>query len=137
MLINFSNQQAAGLNQDAIQVLPGIPYVPSKSLSYEALPEIMTADSLRDIVILNGIKEMINLSRLKEIANLIQLASDIEISRKQLKQEETKNKELILLDQKNAKPLLEKIHRQIRLKKNKIDRLRIRLQVSEEEIIHI
>jgi Zn-dependent protease with chaperone function len=137
VLVNFSNQQAIDMNQELIKAVPGTPYVPSVTLSYEALPEVMATDSLRDILILDGLKEITTLSCLKEIASLNRLSADIETSRKQLKQEEIKNRELILLDQKNIKPLLENFHRQIQLRKKKIDRLRIRLQVSEEEIIHI
>ena len=35
---DFSNQQAAGTNEETIEPVPGTPYVPSVSLSYEAVP---------------------------------------------------------------------------------------------------
>ena len=134
---DFSNQQSAGLTYEAAHGQPGTPYIPSMSLSYESLPVIRNADSLRNIVIQNVIEENISESRLKEIAKLDELSTDIDNSNKLLQQAQIKNKQLIRLDQKNIKPLLDKMNRQIHFKKLKVDRLRIELQVAEEEIIHI
>jgi hypothetical protein len=134
---DFSNQPSAGLSYDAVHADPGTPYIPSMSLSYESLPVIRTADSLRNIAIQHVIEENITESRLREIAKLDDLSADIDNSNKVLQQAQIKNKQLIRLDQKNIKPLLDKMNRQIHFKKLKIDRLRIELQVAEEEIIHI
>jgi Zn-dependent protease with chaperone function len=134
---NYSNQQSAGLTQDPVPVFPGTPYIPSESLSYEALPEVMAADSLHDILVQKGIKDIIVQSRIKITASLKELETEIEKNRKQLKEIEIKNRNLILSDQKNLKPILEKIHLQLKDKKKEIEQLRIRLQVSDEEIIHI
>ena len=134
---DYSNQQAAGMNNDLVQAVPGTPFVPSMSLSYEALPEVMAADSFRDMEIQNGMKEMTNICQLKEIAELNRAASEMERNRELLREAETRNRVLIQWDQKKIKPLLENIHQQMRVKKQKIDRLRIKLQTSEEEIIHI
>ncbi|HEY4935620.1 MAG TPA: hypothetical protein VII44_03520, partial [Puia sp.] len=136
-LRNFSNQQAAGPNQAHILSLPGTPYLPSVTLSYQANPEIIWQDSIRDLAAQNGLKDLITANRIKTIANLEVLESEIEKNSKQLKEIEIKNRKLILLDQKKIKPLLEEIHRQIRLKKMKINHLKSRLEISEEEIIHI
>jgi glyceraldehyde-3-phosphate dehydrogenase/erythrose-4-phosphate dehydrogenase len=97
----------------------------------------MAADSFRDIEIQNGMKEMTNICQLKEIAELNRAASEMERNREQLREAEIRNRELIQWDQKRIKPLLENIHQQMKVKKQKIDRLRIKLQTSEEEIIHI
>jgi Zn-dependent protease with chaperone function len=134
---NFSNQPSAGLTQDPVPVFPGTPYIPSASLSYEALPEIMAADSLHDILIQNDIHDIIVQSRIKIAVSLNELENEIEKNRKQLKEIEIKNRNLILSDQKNLKPFLDKIHLQLKDKKKEIEHLRIRLRVSEEEIIHI
>jgi beta-lactamase regulating signal transducer with metallopeptidase domain len=136
-LRDFSNQQTAGLNNEEVRGQPGTPFVPSMSLSYESLPVIRTADSLRNIAIQNVIEENISEARLKEIVKLDELSADIDNGNKVLQQAQIKNKQFIRLDQKNIKPLLDKMNRQIRFKKLKIDRLRIELQVAEEEIIHI
>jgi hypothetical protein len=82
-------------------------------------------------------KEMTNICQLKEIAELNRAASEMERNREQLREAEIRNRELIQWDQKRIKPLLENIHQQMKVKKQKIDRLRIKLQNSEEEIIHI
>ena len=61
----------------------------------------------------------------------------MEKNKKLLNREVIKNRELIILNQKNLKPELEKIRRQIDVRKKKVEHLRIRMQDSEEEIIHI
>jgi beta-lactamase regulating signal transducer with metallopeptidase domain len=134
---DYSNQQTAALNQDPIQVVPGTPYVPSRSLSYEALPDIIAVDSIRDIVILNRINNRVTISRMKQMADLEKVETEMEKNRQNLVQIETENQKLILMDQKNIRPLLNQIHLQIKIKKKQIDQLRIRLQDSEKEIIHI
>jgi Zn-dependent protease with chaperone function len=136
-LINFTNQEAAVSNQAPILSSPGTPYLPTVSLSYEAIPEVIRQDSVRDLTVQNGLKDLITANRINTIAKLEALGSEIEKNSIQLKEIEIKNRKLILLDQKNIKPLLEEIHRQIRLKKQIIEHLKVRLLISETEIIHI
>jgi beta-lactamase regulating signal transducer with metallopeptidase domain len=134
---NYSNQEAAGPNQAAIFSLPGTPYVPHVTLSYEAVPEIVWQDSIRDVTIQSGYENLIVENKIKAIANLQALEAEFVQNSKQLKEIETKNRKLILLDRKNIKPVMDEIHHQILLNKQKIDHLKIRLVTTEEEIIHI
>jgi hypothetical protein len=134
---NFSNQSAAGAVAGSLNTFPGTPYVPSVSLYYEAVPEFTGQDSSADSEIQDGIRELINVTRLKTVIELKALETQLEKNSKELKDIELKNRNLILLDQKNIRPLLKKMHQQMQFKKKEIDKLRIRLQVSEEEIIHI
>ena len=92
---------------------------------------------MKTIIIQNGLKDMVRLSRMKSIASLKALEIEIEKNKKLLNREVIKNRELIILNQKNLKPELEKIRRQIDVRKKKVEHLRIRMQDSEEEIIHI
>ncbi len=134
---NYSNQAAAALTRDLVREVPGSPYIPSASLYYESMPVIEAEDSMKTIVVENALKEQVRLSRMKSIALLKSIEIEIDKSKKLLNQEESKNQELIIINQKNLKPELNKIRRQIEIKKNKIEHLRIRLQDSEEEIIHM
>jgi BlaR1 peptidase M56 len=134
---DYSNQPAADLSQDPVPGSPGTPYIPSVSFSYDALPVIIAADSARDIAIKNDMKEMVSLSNLKTIASLKELEIQIDKSSQELNRIEIQNQKLFLLDQRNIKPLLKKMQKQIEFKKKQIDKLRTRLEVSEEEIIHI
>jgi Zn-dependent protease with chaperone function len=134
---NFSNQQAAGLNTETIEPVPGTPYVPSVSLSYEALADLTQADSIREIDAENRVKEMFSNARFMAASSLKQMQKEMAKNREKLKKMEIKNKQLILRHQRNIKPLLEKIQQQLQIKKLEIDQLKIRLQVSDEEIIHI
>ena len=65
------------------------------------------------------------------------LEYEIEQNSEQLKLIEIQNRNLIRLDRKNIKPILDNINRQIKLKKQKIEQLKVDLETSEEEIIHI
>ena len=134
---DFSNQPAADLSQDPIHIVPGSPYVPSVSLAYDAQPVIIAADSMRDIVIKNDIRTVICLRNLKSIANLKDLEIQIDKNKQELSRIEEENQKLFLLDQRNIKPLLKKIQKQIENKKAQVDALRNKLEVSETEIIHI
>ncbi len=134
---DYSNQLAAGTNQAAILSSPGTPYLPPVTLSYQAVPQIVRQDSIMNLAFQNGLQELINANRIKTIASLVVLESEIEKNQKQLKEIELKNRNYIILDQRKTKPLLEEINHQIKLKKQKIKSLKIRLQNSEEEIIHI
>jgi hypothetical protein len=134
---DYSNQSAADLSQDLVQVLPGSPYVPSVSLAYDAQPVIIAADSMREILIKNDIRTIVCLANLKAIANLKELEMQIDKNKQELTRIEEENQKLFLLDQRNIKPLLKKIQKQIDYKKIEVDKLRNKLEVSEAEIIHI
>ncbi|HCL84032.1 MAG TPA: hypothetical protein DIC22_08650 [Chitinophagaceae bacterium] len=114
---DFSNQSAAGLTRDPIPLFPGTPYLPSVSLSYEALPEFILADSV--------------------LGKLEVLESEMEIDRGQLSELEKVNHNLIQSRQRDMKPVLEKLQRDIEVRKKAINQLRIRFRLAEEEIIHI
>ncbi|HXB31287.1 MAG TPA: M56 family metallopeptidase [Puia sp.] len=134
---DYSNELAAGTNQAVILSSPGTPYLPPVSLSYQAIPQINSQDSIMYLAFQNGLQELVTANRIKTIASLVVLESEIEKNQKQLKEIELKNRNYIILDQRKTKPLLEEINHQIRLKKQKIRNLKVRLQNSEEEIIHI
>jgi len=134
---DYSNQPAADLSQDPVRVMPGTPYVPSVSLSYDAKPVIIAADSMRDVQIKNEIRTVVCLSNLKAIANLKELELQIDKNKQELTRIEIESQKLFLLDQRNMKPLLKKIQKQIDSKKIQVDVLRNKLEVSEAEIIHI
>jgi beta-lactamase regulating signal transducer with metallopeptidase domain len=134
---DYSNQLATGTNQAPILSLPGTPYLPSVMLSYQAVPEIIWQDSIMNLAIQNGLQYLITSNRIKTIASLVTMESEIEKNRKQLKEIELKNRKFILLDRRKIKPLLEEINHQIKLKKQQINNLKVRLQISEEEIILI
>jgi Zn-dependent protease with chaperone function len=134
---NFSNQQAATAGQAEINSTPQTPYLPSVTMSYQAVPEIIWQDSIRQAVVQNDYNDLKNQNLIKAIANLQMLESEIEQNSEQLKLIEIQNRNLIRLDLKNVKPILDNINRQIKLKKRKIEQLKFDLEVSEEEIIHI
>ncbi len=134
---DYSNQPAADLSQDPVIASPGAPYVPSVSLSYDARPVIVAADSIQEIVINNEKKEILRLSNLKTIAGLRELEIQIEKSNQEISRIDLQNREHALPVEENIKPLLMKIQKQINIRKKEINRLKTRLQVSEEEIIHI
>jgi Zn-dependent protease with chaperone function len=133
----FSNQAAAALSQDVVPETPGSPYVPSASFYYESIPVIIAEDSIKTMIIQHGLKDMIRLSRMKSIACLKTLEIEVEKNKKLLNQVEMKNGDLIKKEQKGLKIQLDKIRKQMDVRKQKINHLRIRLQDSEEEIIHI
>jgi beta-lactamase regulating signal transducer with metallopeptidase domain len=134
---DYSNQMEAGTNQAAILSSPGAPYLPPVTLSYQAVPQIIRQDSIMNLAFQNGLQELLTANRIKTIASLVKLESEIDKNQKQLKEIELKNHTFILMDQKKLKPLLKDINRQIIIKKQKINNLKLRLQNSEEEIIHI
>jgi beta-lactamase regulating signal transducer with metallopeptidase domain/cellobiose-specific phosphotransferase system component IIB len=134
---DYTNQPAADLSQDPVQVIPGSPYVPSVSLAYDAQPVVIAADSMRDILIKNDIRTKVCLDNLKAIANLKELEIQIDKNKQELIRFEIENQKLFLLDQPNIEPLLKKIQKQVESKKIQIDVMRNKLEVSEAEIIHI
>ena len=76
-------------------------------------------------------------SRYQASVKIKNLQTEWAKNRQQLKRMEIKNQDLILQHRKNIKPLLENLQEQLKLKKLKIDQLKIQLQVSDTEIIHI
>jgi Zn-dependent protease with chaperone function len=137
MVRNYSNESEAGPVTDAVAVFPGTPYVPSASLSYEAFPESSAEDSARHLLEENCLKDVMTATRLNSVIVLKKLQSEMENGNRQLKVMELKNKNLILLDQENIRPILKKLHQDMRDRKKEIEKMRIRLQVSPAEIIHI
>jgi Zn-dependent protease with chaperone function len=134
---DYSNQLAAATNQAPIHAKPGTPYLPSVTLSYQAVPEIICQDSQMNLAMLDGLQDLITANRIKTIARLLAVESEIEKNRKEIKEIESKNRKFILLDRDKLNPLLEDINHQIKVKKQKVNNLKVRLQHSEEEIIHI
>jgi hypothetical protein len=134
---DYSNQPAADLTQVAVLMQSGTPYIPSGSLSYEAQPVIIAADSIRDLLIENDKRTVVSLSNLKTIASLKELEIEIDKNKQELSRIEIENQKLFLLDQRNVKPLLKNLQKQIESKKLQIYILRNKLEVSEAEIIHI
>jgi Zn-dependent protease with chaperone function len=134
---DFSNQMETVVTPAPNAVLPGTPYLPSMAFSYQDVPEIIWQDSIRNLTMQKGLNDLITSYRVNAVANLIALESEIEKNQKQLKDIEQKNKKFILLDQNKIKPLLEELHHQIMSKKQRIYDLKVRLENSEQEIIHI
>lgn len=134
---DFSNQATVELTQDPVQILPGSPYVPSVSLAYDVRPVIVAADSMRDLQIRKEICTVVSLANLKAIANLKELEMQIDKNKQELTRIEIENQNLFLMDQRNIKPLLKSIQKQIESKKTQLEVLRNKLQISEAEIIHI
>jgi hypothetical protein len=134
---DYSNQPDADLSQDPVQVVAGSPYVPSVSLAYDAQPVIIAADSVQKMLINNDIRAIASLSNLKAIANLKELEIQIDKNKQELTRIEIENQKIFMPDQKNVKPLIKKLQKQIDHKKIQIGVLRSKLQVSEAEIIHI
>ena len=134
---DFSNQMATVITPAPIATMPGTPYVPSMAFSYEDVPEIVWQDSIRNQTIQDGLNDLITANRVNAIAKLAALEYEIDKNQRQLRVVELNNKKFILLDRKKIKPLLDEIHLQIMSKKQKIDKLKVRLENSEQEIIHI
>jgi hypothetical protein len=134
---DYTNQTEADLSQGAISASPGTPYVPSMSLSYDAPSVVVAADSIRAIQMDNELREVIGLTNLKAIADLKEIEMQVENNKCELTRIEMQNQKHFLKDQQNMKPLLKKMQKQLDVKKKQIDRLRIRLEDSEQEIIHI
>jgi len=134
---DYTNQPAADLSQGSLSVSPGTPYVPSMSLSYDAPPVIVAADSIRAIQMDNELREVIGLTNMKAIADLKEIEIQVEKNKCELIRIEIQNQKYFLKDKQNMKPLLKKMQKQLDVKKKQIDRLRIHLEDSEQEIIHI
>ena len=131
---NFSNQPETETVFPNIQSFPGAPYVPAASLAY---------NTSIDTIELNGPAGKSFETRITKwiseqaLAKLNLAKADMKKNQRQLKSMEIKNRQLILLDEKNIQPLLEKIRKEIRFKEQEIKQLQIQLGYSEEEIIHI
>lgn len=135
--LDFSNQQTSGVVRDQVIAFRGTPYVPSNSLSYEALPDILAADSIVGIHFQNGIRDVVTMTRIRAIARLKELESEIDKNKVQLKEMEAKNRNLILSDHREMKSILEHVHHLLESREKQINQLLNTLQDTEEEIIHI
>lgn len=134
---DFTNQEAAELTQDPVPDAPGTPFIPSASFSYDARPVIVAADSVRNVIVQKGLKDVIRVCNMKAIADLKVLEIEIEKNKRELDSIQVKSNQIFLLEQKNTRPLLKNLQKLMNSRKNQVKRLRIRLQNSEEEIIHI
>jgi beta-lactamase regulating signal transducer with metallopeptidase domain len=134
---NFSNESEAGPITIPVQVFHGSPYVPAASLSYEDLPENNAEDSMNQKLVEICLKDVETATRLRSVILLKNLQREIEKSNKEVRAIEMKNKRMILLDQKNIQPVLSKLHQDMKDKKKEIETMRLRLQISSAEIIHI
>jgi hypothetical protein len=134
---NFSNESETAPVTVPIENAPGSPYVPSSSLTYQPLPETYAVDSTQQQLMEVCVKEAETATRMHSIIVLRNLQSEIDKSNKALKDFEIKNKHLILLDQKNIQPILNKINLEMKNRKKRIETLRTRLRISTTEIIHI
>jgi Zn-dependent protease with chaperone function/ribosomal protein L29 len=134
---NFSNEQDAGPSAEDIHEVLGTPYVPSASLSYDAQADLTHSDSIMEIAMQNRISDLIRESHLSAKVSLDRLKVELAKNRTQLKKLELKNHHLILQHRRDIKPLLENIEQQLHQKEQKIDLLKLQLQSSDEDIIHI
>jgi hypothetical protein len=98
---------------------------------------VLQADSLQDLAMQNRITGVIKQSHLVATTALNELQKEIVRNRKQLKKLQIKNQQLILLHQKNIRPLMENMEQQLKAKKKEIDQLKIRMLITDTEIIHI
>jgi len=133
----FSNQSANGMSQELIRQIPGTPYTPSASLSYEAIPEIMAADSLHEAAVDKAMQNVLLLYRVEQLNQLKVLEKELISAQQEIRKLEWQNKKLIIPERRKPDMLLENFRKSLKLKKEKLDRLRIRLQVTGDEIIHI
>jgi Zn-dependent protease with chaperone function len=134
---NYSNQPDAAPNTEDIQPVLGTPYVPSVSLSYEAQPNLTQADSIQELAEQNQVNDLVRESHLVVKVKLDRLTTELAKNRTQLKKMEKQNQQLILKHQKNIQALLKNIEQQLQQKAQKIDQLKLQLQVTDEDIIHI
>ncbi len=134
---NFSNESTAGPVVEPVPVLQGSPYVPSASLSYELQSASAAEDSIRQHLNEICIQDLTTSARLNAVIRLNKLQTEMENNKRQLIEIELKNKRLILLDQQNTKPVLKKLHQEIKIKKRELEGIRNQLRISTEEIIHI
>jgi Zn-dependent protease with chaperone function len=134
---NFSNESDAGLVTIPVQAFQGSPYVPAASLSYEDLPENNANDSMNQKLVEICLKDAETVTRLRSAILLKNLQREIDKSNKEVREIEMKNKRMILLDQKNIQPVLNKLYQNMKEKKKEIETMRLRLRISSAEIIHI
>jgi beta-lactamase regulating signal transducer with metallopeptidase domain len=137
IVTNFSNESETAPVTVPVEAVPGSPYVPSASLIYQPYTENHSADSMQQKLMEVCLKDAETATRMHSIIVLRNLQSEINKSNKELKEFELKNKHLILLDQKNIQPVLNRINLEMKTRKKRIETLRNRLKISTEEIIHI
>ncbi len=133
---DFSNQATAGAIVEPILSLPESPFVPSVSLTYEGHPEIVS-DSSHMLVVMDNLKMDMDDTRNRTTVHLKKLEIQFEKNKKEFKNLELKNRMLIEFHKKDIHPILEKIQEDLQSKKQEIDRIRLELKLTSEEIIHI
>ncbi len=134
---DYSNQPAAPLKVEPIPAIPGTPYIASSSLSYESIPEAPAGDSTPQLTIPDGIQKQIADTRIEVSTSLRKMETELKKNNRQFKAMEIRNQKLIELHKKDIRPILQKIRIDLKNKKQEIDRLKIQLQVTDQEIIHI
>jgi beta-lactamase regulating signal transducer with metallopeptidase domain len=134
---NFSNESETGLATTPVEEFPGSPYVPSASLSHEAVPDNGNEDSAQQVLILNYLNDAETATRLHSVIVLKKLRHELEKSKFEVREVELKNKNMILMDKKNIQPILDKVHKQLKDKKKEIEKMGSRFSISPTEIIHI
>ena len=76
-------------------------------------------------------------TRIEVATSLKKMETELKKNSRQFKTMELRNQKLIELHRKDIRPILEKIRLDLKIKKQEIDRLKIQLQVTDQEIIHI
>ncbi len=134
---DYSNQPAAPLTVEPIPAIPGTPYVASSSLSYESIPETAARDSIPQLIIPDGMQKLIADTRIEVATSLKKMETELQKNNRQFRAMEIRDQKLIELHKKDIRPILRKIRIDLKNKKQEIDRLKIQLQVTDQEIIHI
>lgn len=134
---DYSNQPASAITVEPIPAIPGTPYVSSSSLSYESVPESPAGDSTPQLIIPDGLQKVIADTRIEVATSLRKMETELKKNSRQFKAMEIRNQKLIELHKKDIRPILEKIQLDLKIKKQEIDRLKIQLQITDQEIIHI
>ena len=134
---NYSNESGAGPVTEPIPIAGSTPYVPSSSFSYELHAENPEADSAQQVWMEKSLQDIVIASRVHLKVTVNKLQKDLERNTQELKEIEKQNEKQISLEKQKVLPLIKKAQLQIRLKKEELKKLQIRLQVSSQEIIHI
>ena len=134
---NFSNESESGIITTPVPEVQGSPYVPSSSLIYDVRPENEAEDSMQQLLTQNSVNEAEKITRLHSVILLKKLKREIEKSNRELREVELKNKYLILLDKKNTQPILNKVHKELKVRNQELNNLQLHIKVSTAEIIHI
>jgi hypothetical protein len=91
----------------------------------------------REKEIRNEMTKVIKEVRTETATKLNMLEREVIKKSQQIRTLTRSNQLVVGPSQKNLQPIINRLHRQIILKKEEIDRLKIKLIISDEEIIHI